>query len=214
MATSDIMGAMLIPEREKIIRALGSYKIKQQPAYADLFSSDGFRKVRPSGFRPSAVFIPLLEHEDQWHLLLTHRSDRLNDHGGQVAFPGGARDETDRDLLDTALREMEEEIGVVPDDVVVFGDLGDMAVITGFCVKVFVGKIPWPYALRINPDEVESAFIVPLAWLADPHNRRHETHSHGGRELPVIFFGRYQGYQLWGASADMTLALLEALGLA
>lgn len=65
----------------------------------------------------------------------------------------------------------------------------------------------------VNPAEVESAFIVPLNWLVDPNHITVQYCSYAGRELPVIFFDHFEGHQLWGASAEMTMALLEALGL-
>jgi 8-oxo-dGTP pyrophosphatase MutT (NUDIX family) len=131
-----------------------------------------------------------------------------------VAFPGGARERQDKDLSHTALREVHEEIGVKPEDVHVFGHLGDMPVITGYLVRPYVGQIPWPYPLEISNDEVHSVFIIPLHWLANPRNRTLQFRSYAGREFSVIFFEPYDGYQLWGASAEMTLALLSALGLA
>jgi 8-oxo-dGTP pyrophosphatase MutT (NUDIX family) len=137
----------------------------------------------------------------------------LDEHRGQVAYPGGARDAQDNDLQETALREMQEEIGVNPEDVNVFGHLGDMPIITGYLVRPFVGQIPWPYPLEISSDEVESVFKVPLTWLADLNNHHVEYRSFAGREFPLILFEPFDGYRLWGASAEMTLALLSALRL-
>ena len=164
-------------------------------------------------FRPSAVIMPLVCNGGGWHLLFTHRSSRLVEHSGQVSFPGGAKEPGDKSFEETALREMREEIGVLPQDVEVFGNLGEMPVITGYLVRVFVGQIPWPYELTINHDEVESVFTVPLNWLAEPAHRMTRYRSYAGREIPVIFFDLYEGYQLWGASAEMTVSLLDALQL-
>jgi 8-oxo-dGTP pyrophosphatase MutT (NUDIX family) len=164
-------------------------------------------------FRPSAVIMPLIWNEGEWHLLFTHRSHKLTEHSGQVSFPGGALEHSDRSLQDTALREMQEEIGILTQDVEVFGSLGEMPVITGYLVRVFVGQIPWPYELKVNHDEVENVFTIPLCWLADPDHRVTRYRSYAGREIPVIFFDLYQGYQLWGASAEMTVTLLDALKL-
>lgn len=164
-------------------------------------------------FRSSAVIMPLIIIEDEWHLLFTYRSHRLVEHSGQVSFPGGAREQGDKSLEETALREMQEEIGVLPQDVVVFGSLGEMPIITGYLVRVYVGQFSWPYVLKINQDEVESVFTIPLRWLADPDHRMTRYRNVAGREIPVIFFDLYQGYQLWGASAEMTVALLETLKL-
>ncbi len=161
--------------------------------------------------RPAAIMMPLLEYRGHWHLLLTHRSEKMAEHRGQVAFPGGAQEQGDPDLAWTALREMQEEIGVAPKDVQIFGHLKDMPIITGYCIRPFVGEIPWPYPLEISKTEVESVFIVPLHWLVDPDHRTIKFHSFAGREFPVIYFDHFEGHQLWGASAEMTLALLHIL---
>jgi len=199
---------MTNPSKEKISQAISDYQVQQHKRFDHLYSSENLRELRQA-----AVIIPLLEHEMRWHVLLTQRSQELVEHRGQVAYPGGARERRDQNLRETALREMHEEVGVIPRDVIVFGHLGDMPIITGYNVRLFVGQIPWPYELTINSDEVESAFIVPLNWLADPDHRTIQYRSYAGREIPVIFFDHFEGYQLWGASAEMTLALLSALNL-
>lgn len=199
---------MITPSKDKISQNISAFQVQQHNRFDRLFSSADWKK-----FRQAAVIIPMLEHEGRWHVLLTQRSQELVEHRGQVAYPGGARERRDENLQATALREMQEEVGVNPRDVEVFGHLGDMPIITGYMVRLFVGQIPWPYTLMINSDEVESAFIVPLNWLADPDHRTIQYRSYAGREIPVIFFDQFEGYQLWGASAEMTLALLSALGL-
>jgi hypothetical protein len=88
-----------------------------------------------------------------------------------------------------------------------------MPIISGYLVRLFVGLVPWPYDLKLNGDEVESSFIVPLKWLADPDHRSLQYRSYAGREFPVIFFDEYQEHILWGASAEMTVFFLEALNL-
>ena len=194
--------------QKEITEAVQSYEIQRERETVALFSSAEMKNIRAA-----AVIIPLLQHEGRWQVLLTHRSEALVEHRGQVAFPGGAREPQDEDLKSTALREMHEEIGVDPADVIVFGHLGDMSIITGYKVRPFVGQIPWPYELSLSDEEVESAFIIPLDWLVDPDHRTVEYRSYAGREFPVIFFDHFEGHQLWGASAEMTLSLLDALGL-
>ena len=200
---------MLQLTQSMIQEAIQAYRVDNKQRYGDLFSAELL-----GHYRHAAVLIPMLEIEREWHVLLTQRSHALVEHKGQVAYPGGARERQDKDLSHTALREMDEEIGVKPEDVHVFGHLGDMPVITGYLVRPYVGQIPWPYPLEISNDEVHSVFIIPLHWLANPRNRTIQFRSYAGREFPVIFFEPYDGYQLWGASAEMTLALLSALGLA
>ena len=192
--------------KESIIQALNINQIHQHDRFIQLFSPEDIKS-----FRPAAVFLPLLKSHGCWHVLLTQRSQSLVEHSSQVAFPGGARDISDESLQSTALREMNEEIGVDPADVQVFGHLGDMPVITGYMVRLFVGRIPWPYILEINPKEVDSIFTVPLEWLADPAHRSTQNRIYSGREFPVIFFQIYQGHQLWGASAEMIMVFLKAL---
>ena len=199
---------MLRPSQQEIFQAIESFRIQQEERFVNRYSSKDVEKLRPA-----AVIIPLLVNGGHWHVLLTHRSEELVEHRGQVAFPGGAYERSDEDLQTTALREMYEEIGVHPGDVEVFGHLGEMPILTGYCVRLFVGQIPWPYDLVINPAEVESAFIVPLKWLVDPDHRTVQYRSFAGREFPVIYFNHFEGHQLWGASAEMTIALLEALRL-
>lgn len=192
----------------QIRQALLDVTASRRPRFSGL---DPFQEMER--IRPSAVIMPLVWNEEEWHLLFTHRSPQLIEHSGQVSFPGGAQEGGDQSLQDTALREMDEEIGVKPEDVDVFGTLGEMPIITGYLVRVFVGQIPWPYELTINRDEVENVFTIPLKWLADPVHHIIRYRSYAGREIPVIFFTLYEGYQLWGASAEMTLALLDTLNL-
>lgn len=191
---------------QSIKRAIEVYEYDHRSHYALLYSSSDLKR-----FRPAAVLIPLIEHDGNWYVLLTQRSNALNEHRGQVAFPGGAKETLDENLQWTALREMYEEIGVKPEDVQILGQLGDMPIITQYMVRMFVGQIPWPYPLEISPEEVESAFIIPINWLSDPNHHAFKVHSIVGRELPVIYFDTFDGHQLWGASAEMTLALLTAL---
>lgn len=201
-----IMGDMLNLSQDEIKQAVQSYKMDYLTRYGNLFSVNQLENLRRA-----AVIILLFENEGQWHVLLTKRSETLDEHRGQVAFPGGAREAQDQDLQQTALREMQEEIGVNPQDVHIFGHMGDMPILTGYLVRLYVGQMSWPYSYTISSDEVQSIFTVPLSWLADPKNRKVQYRSYAGREYSVIFFDHYEGYQLWGASAEMTLALLSAL---
>jgi 8-oxo-dGTP pyrophosphatase MutT (NUDIX family) len=193
---------------EKISQGLSHYDSQLVDRFSGLFLRNEIKNARQA-----AVIIPILEVDGRWHVLLTRRSDDLVEHRGQVAFPGGAMESQDEDLQWTALREMHEEVGIQPSDVKVLGTLGDMPVITGYMVRLFVGKIPWPYKLEINHDEVATAFIIPLDWLADSDHRTIQYRTYQGGEIPVIFFDNYDGQQLWGASAEMTLILLDALQL-
>ncbi len=165
--------------------------------------------------RPAAVLIPFLSILDEWQLLFTRRTDRVADHKGQVAFPGGSADPDDPSAEYTALREAKEEIGLHPADVRVLGRLQELPTISNYCVTPMVGVIPWPYPLRLADVEVSRAFTIPLAWLADPshHETRARTLPGTNTSVRVIYFQIYNGELLWGVSAQITLNLLAALGL-
>jgi len=119
----------------------------------------------------AAVLLPLLRLGDEWRLLYTRRTERVETHKGQVSFPGGVCDPGEEQPEQTALRESEEEIGLRPLDVRVLGRLSPLVTITSFRVSPIVGVIPWPYAFRVGNAEVARVFTMPLSWLADQRNR-------------------------------------------
>ncbi len=162
---------------------------------------------------PAAVLVPMLWEADGWHLLFTIRNTDLPEHSGQVSFPGGRADLQDKNVVDTALREASEEIGLNPLDVVVLGSLPEFHTITNYKVTPVVGFIPTPYQFKIAPDEVSRVFSIPLRWLADHHN--YNIHY---RELPdipepvsVIYFKEYDGEILWGVSARIVVSFITHL---
>ncbi len=164
--------------------------------------------------REAAVLVPFVRQDDAWHILYIRRTEHdVDRHSGQVAFAGGKRDDEDASLLDTALREAEEEIGIARGDVEVLGHINHHHTISEFQVRPYVGVVPWPYQLRLDEIEVARAFTLPLAWLADPANYRTEARRHpaSDRPWPVVYFERYDGELLWGATARMTLSLIDVL---
>ncbi len=173
-------------------------------------------RLMDAPLQPAAVLMPFLCTPQGWHLLFIRRTLHPKDrHGGQVAFPGGRCNPHDPSAVRAALRETQEEVGIQPEDVRILGQLRDMLTITNYRVTPVVGAIPWPYPVRPQPEEVSRIFTIPFEWLADPANRatQHRKLFQRGRPIPVIHFQPYDGEILWGASARMTLLLLEALGL-
>lgn len=159
----------------------------------------------------AAVLLPLVFHADEWHVLFTRRTDRVESHKGQVSFPGGACDEGETTPEQTALREAEEEIGVEPSDVQVIGRLSRLITISSFRVSPIVGIIPFPYAFKIANAEVARVFTIPLLWLANRNN--YWEFSFGNSERALIAYHPYDGELLWGATARMTVNFLMTLGL-
>lgn len=177
-------------------------------------SSDGYAEIDLNDeirLKCAAVLIPLVWHDDEWHLLYTRRTDTVESHKGQVSFPGGACDEGETTPEETALREAEEEIGLDPKDVRVLGRISNMITITYFRVTPVVGVIKWPAVFRVGEHEVARVFTIPLNWLANPANRWEFTRPNTTRSL--IAYHPYDGELLWGATARMTVDFLKVLGL-
>jgi 8-oxo-dGTP pyrophosphatase MutT (NUDIX family) len=165
---------------------------------------------------PAAVLLPLFSRKGAWHLLFIRRTYNQQDrHSGQVAFPGGRLTAGDQGPERGALREACEETGLHPDDVQILGRLRDMLTITHYCVTPIIGVIPSTYIFVPQAEEVSRIFSIPLEWLADPSNRktRFRNLEVNGEQVPVIYFKPYDGETLWGASARITLMLLDVLGL-
>ncbi|MGE5643852.1 MAG: NUDIX hydrolase [Byssovorax cruenta] len=177
-------------------------------------SSDGYAEIdltAETRLKCAAVLIPLVWQDDEWHLLFTRRTDKVESHKGQVSFPGGACDEGETTPEQTALREAEEEIGLNPNDAKVLGRLANMITITYFRVTPVVGVIKWPAVFRVGEHEVARIFTIPVAWLANPANRWEFARPDTTRS--VIAYHPYDGELLWGATARMTVDFLRVLGL-
>ena len=177
-------------------------------------SSDGYAEIdltETARLKCAAVLIPLVWHDNEWHILYTRRTDKVESHKGQVSFPGGACDEGETTPEETALREADEEIGLNPNDVRVLGSLVNMITITYFRVTPVVGAIKWPTVFRVGEHEVARVFTIPLAWLANPVNRW--QFDMPGRNRSLIAYHPYDGELLWGATARMTVDFLKVLGL-
>ncbi|NLZ26781.1 MAG: CoA pyrophosphatase [Chloroflexi bacterium] len=160
---------------------------------------------------PAAVLIPLLCHDGEWHLLLTRRTEKLWSHPGQVAFPGGAWEEGDTNIIQTALRESFEEVSLLPESVTVLGTMPSFSTISHFELTPVVGIISWPQELFLRPEEVARAFIVPLSFLKDPVNHYFQDYIHESESHPVLYFKRYDGELIWGITAQVILAFLKIL---
>jgi len=175
--------------------------------------SDGYAEipVKPSThLRNAAVLVPLTYVQDEWHILFTRRTDRVQSHKGQVSFPGGASDEGETTPEQTALRESEEEIGMRREEVQVLGRLSQLITVSSFRVTPVVGVIPFPYAFKVEGAEVARVFTIPLMWLSDRNNYWEFFLRDSERSL--ITYHPYDGELLWGATARMTVTFLKTIG--
>ncbi len=167
-------------------------------------------RVRLTRLRPAAVLVALEERDDDLYLILTRRTDHLKDHPGQVSFPGGSIERGDDGPVGAALREAHEEIGLDPGRIEIAGFLPNYLTITGFAVTPVVGFVRGPVRYRLDPYEVAEAFEVPLGYVFDPANHRHEVTHRYGVDIPIyeINYGRHR---IWGATAGMILGFYQLL---
>lgn len=166
------------------------------------------RRLENAALRPAAVLVPLFEREGEPYLLLTRRSEEVQRHRGQIAFPGGCWEPGDPDLFETALRECEEEIGLDRGLVERIGALDDHETVTGFRISPFVGIIPHPYPFRLDPREIQGLIEVPLSFLAPPDRPQRRTVSFQGRPRSIVSYV-YDGREIWGATAEMIEELVR-----
>jgi 8-oxo-dGTP pyrophosphatase MutT (NUDIX family) len=157
----------------------------------------------------SAVLLPVYHKQGQYYILFTKRTEMVKTHKGQISFPGGAYQKKDRTLVDTALRECAEEIGLIADKVELLGELDDIATTTSsYIISPFVVLIPCPYQFKIAREEVEEIIEVPISALMDRSCLRKETEIIDD-EAVTSYFYHYQGKVIWGATAKILNQFLD-----
>jgi len=157
------------------------------------------RLISKDNLRVSAVLIPLCWDNDHPCMLLTKRSMNVEHHKGEISFPGGSAEPHDRGLVDTALRESFEEIGLAAKDVEVFGMLDDHISILGYHITPVVGMAPYPYDFRIN-SESETLLYVPLKHAFKEGTWMAEKTSYMGKDVNIYYLS-IEGGVVWGATA-------------
>ncbi len=164
--------------------------------------------VTDDSLMPAAVLLLLYPKDGEYRVLLNKRSEQVEHHKGEISFPGGARDQDDRDFLATALREAEEEMGINPADVSILGELDDVVTRSRFGVRVFIGTIPYPYPFKPSDLEIAEVLEVPVASLYDPANIRWETRW-SGSELVTAYSYAFNEHLVFGATAKILQQFLE-----
>lgn len=158
----------------------------------------------------AAVLVPLIDRSGRVQVLFTQRTAHLDDHAGQISFPGGRVELSDASREETALREMEEEIGLASASVAVLGRLPEYEIPSGFRITPVVGWIETPFTLAPDPFEVAAVFEAPLEHFLDAARYQRRQFRFRGRHrhyLAIPFEGRY----IWGATAGMLYSLCRLL---
>ncbi len=169
------------------------------------------RKVKNGYVREAAVLMPIFKTDSEYHMLLTRRTEDVQTHKGQISFPGGMREQKET-LLETALRETFEEIGIESGSIEPLGRFHDYVSITRYRVTPFVGFIRSPFETNRQVTEVAEILRVPFSVFLDPARRRVEWNKHPGRD-PDVYFYSHENHEIWGLTARIIKDFFETLNL-
>jgi 8-oxo-dGTP pyrophosphatase MutT (NUDIX family) len=162
-----------------------------------------------SGLTEAAVLVPVFRKDKEYHILFIRRSEQVSHHKGQISFPGGTRSEGDSSLLDTALRESWEEIGLKAEDADILGEQDDTPTATSnFNVSPFVAFIPHPYEFKLNRCEIDEIFSIPVSVLLRKADKGEECYTFDN-EVFIDYLYEYEGKVIWGATARIVHQFLE-----
>ena len=182
-------------------RLLSSGMPVSKPPLGSDFSLNGVIPT-PTSFRPAAVLVPLVRREPGITVLLTQRTEDMPSHAGQIAFPGGRKQQEDADARATALRETEEEVGLSRTFVQVIGAVDPYRTGTGYEITPVVGIVTPGFTIHADPREVADVFEVPLSHFLDAQNHRIDSRIFQGRERR-FYAMPYGDRYIWGATAGM-----------
>ena len=160
--------------------------------------------------RPAAVLIGLIQRDSGLHIILTRRTEALKHHAGQISFPGGRIEESDRDPVAAAVREAQEEIGLLPEHIETKGYLDSFLTITGFHVYPVVAKVSADFVPIADPSEVDEIFEVPLEFALNSANAKPIEIEYRGKSRTIIEF-QYKHYRIWGATASILVNFRKRL---
>jgi 8-oxo-dGTP pyrophosphatase MutT (NUDIX family) len=175
-----------------------------------ILSSRKRKVIEHHPFSHAAVLVPLFQKEGNCHLLFTKRSEQVKYHKGEISFPGGVVDEEDKELINTALREAFEEIGLKEDDVKIIGVLDDIVTVTEFIVTPIVGLFAYPYPFKVSEVEIAELIEVPLASLLEEDCFSEREIFRGGQN-EIVYAYQYEKHIIWGATARILKQFLELI---
>ena len=167
-----------------------------------------FKSALPDeGLPQASVLLALTESSDP-QLIFTLRSKKVSSHGGEVAFPGGMKEDSDKDLKETAIRESYEEIGLEPHRVTIFGRLDTPVSRFNISVTPYVGSVSEDILLNDNSDEIDSIFRVPISFFLEDNRLRNDPIKRDGKVFYIPAY-KYDSYIIWGLTAMITVNFLN-----
>lgn len=191
---------------------LNHFLLQNQTSNTDLCISETSLSVSNKKLKKAAVLIPLIKRNNGFNIIFTERALHLRHHPGQVSFPGGKQEQSDRNLRETALRETNEEIGIRPEQISVFGTLPKLPTVSGFIVSPYLGFVRSKHSLKIDFQEVKSIFEVPLEFLLNKNNI-YLQHLIANKKRHFSYCIPYQNRLIWGATAQILVNLQHQLKL-
>ncbi len=162
--------------------------------------------------RAAAVLVPIIVSDFELRVLLTLRSHNLKEHAGQVSFPGGQKEPDDKSIIDTALRESYEEVGLIRSDVEMICMLNPVRTLTNYLIRPVVGLVKGPYEFLLDRCEVAEIFEVPLSYFLNNENLQKETYQWETKQIPIYSY-QYRDYRIWGATSLIIVDLIKRLSL-
>ena len=174
------------------------------------FSSFYREETNNEALTRAGVLVPLFIKNGELSVVLTQRTEDVEQHKGQISFPGGTMDKVDSTIVDAALREAWEEVGLPRASVEVLGLLSDFCTPSGFCITPVVGLLPPNSSYVLNKTEVSEIFDVPISFFLDPRNEQTEKRVRFDKMMNVCFYN-YGIYKIWGATAEILRNFLQAL---
>ena len=196
---------MTVISREMLRKILTHYSLS-----VDLDKLSGVEGFVGEKAIDAAILILIIGYPDGAKVVFTQRSHNVTNHAGQISFPGGRRDRVDKDLIETALRETREEIGVSEKTIDILGRLPTYDVLTGFRITPVVGWTTKRPEYELNFREVTEVFELPLKFLLDPNNHQKHLKTIAGKDreyYSISFEDRY----VWGATAGMLVNLYRII---
>jgi 8-oxo-dGTP pyrophosphatase MutT (NUDIX family) len=167
-------------------------------------------RTKADGFiRQAAVLMPVFELEQQSHFLLTLRTEEVETHKGQISFPGGMR-EAQEELMDTAMRETFEEVGIQHDRIEILGRFHDYISINNIRVTPYVAFLHPPFTIKPQAREVAEVLHVPFETFLDPSRLRIEKNTHSDQEIDVYYYS-HGAHQIWGLTARIIKDFFDTL---